>query len=106
VLWPSIPLVASLPVLALSLGTALAHMVRADATMAQLGPEFPVFVPVIPVPGPVVAGQVVDHGPVNSEAADQTLRLLLRNRNPATPRSRRNRWQLPGGAYHGGVRRP
>ena len=37
--WQVTTLVASLPVLVLGLGTALAHMLRADASTADLGPD-------------------------------------------------------------------
>jgi hypothetical protein len=67
--WQVTTLVASLPVLVLGLGTALAHMLRADAVAAQHGPQFSVPGPVLPVPGPA-ADQASDTGPGDSEGAD------------------------------------
>jgi len=59
--WEVTTLVASLPVLVLGLGTALAHMVRADS--ARLGPAsvVPDLVPL--AAGPAAADQVPDSGP-------------------------------------------
>jgi hypothetical protein len=68
--WEVTTLVASLPVLVLGLGTALAHMLRADATADRRGPAspvpdlvLPVQGPVLRVPGPAAADQVPDSGP-------------------------------------------
>jgi hypothetical protein len=64
--WEVTTLVASLPVLVLGLGTALAHLLRADAVAAQHGPRFSALGPVL---GPA-ADQASGTGPADSEVAD------------------------------------
>jgi hypothetical protein len=62
--WMVTILVGSLPVLVLGLGTALAHMLRSDATATR---------PMFPVPGPVTADQAPSPGPPETGATDQDL---------------------------------
>jgi hypothetical protein len=68
--WEVTTLVASLPVVVLGLGTALAHMLRADAVAAQHGPRISAPGPVLPVLGPATADRTSDTGPGDSEVAD------------------------------------
>jgi len=72
--WQVTTLVASLPVVVLGLGTALAHMLRADASAPHLGPEPLVPGPVLSVLQWATADQPPGTGPTDSQVSDQDSR--------------------------------